>query len=136
MIFNLLIIHSHNRMPVSSNTRVLHTAAWDYLTSRLPDRFIRSPNVVKEAIMADINDLVQEFWRTSRDGADGVSVFAMRSLLKILQRCYGDLKVRFDILFPFLRLPSTKLIKMYRYPNSGPLLVLPPKVIQTSSEPN
>ena len=86
---------------MSSNTRVLHTAAWDYLTSRLPDRFVRSPNVVKEAIMTDINDFVQECWRTSRDGADGVSVFAMRSLLEILQRCYGDLKVRFDILFPF-----------------------------------
>ena len=134
MTFSLLIIHNHDRMPGSSNTRVLHSATWVYFTSRLPYRFICSPNVLKEAIMTDINDFVQEFWRTSRDGADGVSVFAMRSLLEILQRCYGDLKVRFDILFPFLRLPSTKLIKMYRYPNSGPLL--PPKVIQTPSEPN
>ena len=105
MTFSLLIIHNHHddRMPGSSNTRVLHSATWDYLTSRLPYRFICSPNVVKEAIMTDINDFVQEFWRTSRDGADGVSVFAMRRLLGILQKCYSN--VCFDI--AFLRLPST-----------------------------
>ena len=105
MTFSLLIIHNHDRMPVSSNTRVLHTAVWDYLTSRLPDRFIYSPKVVIEAIITDIDDLVQEFGRTSCDGAVGASIFATRRLLGILQNCYDYSKVCFDI--AFLRLPST-----------------------------
>jgi hypothetical protein len=86
MIFGLLIlIHNYDRR--SSITRVLHAATWDYLTSSLPDHFIRSPKVVKEAIMTDINDLVQEFWRTSTDEADRESFFAMRRLHEILRRC-------------------------------------------------
>jgi hypothetical protein len=93
MIFSPLIIYNHDRL--SSITRVLHTATWDYFTSRLPYRFIHSPEVVKEAIMADINDLLQEFWRTSTDGTDGESIFAMRRLHEILQQClevcfFGD----------------------------------------------
>ena len=40
---------------------------------------------LKEAIMADINELVEDFWRTSSHGADGKSYFAMRRLLEILQ---------------------------------------------------
>ena len=68
MIFSLSIIHNRDRM--SSITRVLHTTTWDYFTHHLPDRFFRSPRVVKEAIMTDINDLVQEF-RTSSDGPLG-----------------------------------------------------------------
>ena len=35
--------------------------------------------------MTDINDLVQEFWRTPNDGAVGTSFFAMRRLFEILQ---------------------------------------------------
>ena len=102
MTFSLLIIHSHDRMPVSSNTRVLHPATWVYFTSlQPPNRFMSSPKVVKEAIMKDVNDLVQEFWRTSRDGV-GATFFAMRHLFKILQECYENLEVCFDILFPFL----------------------------------
>ena len=92
MIFSLLIIHNHDRM--SSITRVLHTTTWDYFTSRLPDRFIHSPKVVKEAIMSDINDLVREFRRTSSDV--GASFFAMRRLFEILH----NLEVCFDII-PF-----------------------------------
>ena len=81
---------------MSSNARVLHPAIWDYFTSQLPNRFIRSlSKVVKEAIMTDINDLVQEFWRTSRDGV-GATFFAMRHLFRILQECY---EVCFHILF-------------------------------------
>ena len=72
---------------MSPIARVLHTATWNYFTSHLPGRFSRSPKEVKEAIMSVINDLVQEFWRTSSDGADGTSFFAMRRLLEILQRC-------------------------------------------------
>jgi hypothetical protein len=99
MIFSLLTIYNHVRM--SSIPRVLQTATWDYFTftSPLPDCFIRSPNVVKEAIMTDVNDLVQEFWRTSTDGTDGESIFAMRRLHEVLRGC---LEVCF-----FLRLPST-----------------------------
>ena len=89
----------------SSITRVLHTTTWGYFTQYLRDRFISSPKVVKEAIMTDINDLVQEFW-TSSDGADGASFIAMRRLLEILHGCLGFGKVCFDIIF-VLRLPST-----------------------------
>ena len=88
---------SHDRTP--SFTRVPHTTTWHYFTSHLPDRFSRSPKIVKEAIMTDINDLVQEFWRTSSgDEAIGASFFEMRRLLEILQECFDDLKVCFYIL--------------------------------------
>jgi hypothetical protein len=97
MIFNLLIIHNHDRM--SSTTRVLHTTTWDYFTSCLPDRFSHSPKSVKEAIMTDINDLVQEFCGTSSDV--GASFFAMRRLLEILRRCFNNLEVCFDYFFCF-----------------------------------
>ena len=95
MIFSLLIIHNRDRM--SSIARVLHTTTWDYFTNYLASRFIRSPKVVKEEIMANINGLVQEF-RMFRDGAIESSV-AMCRLLEILQVC-------FDII-PFLRLLLT-----------------------------
>ena len=78
---------------MSSITPVLHTATWNYFTSFLPDRFIRSPEVVKEVIMTDINELVQEFCRTSSDV--GASFFAMRYLLEILQQIF---EVCFDII--------------------------------------
>ena len=100
MIFSLLIIHKHDRM--SSISRVLHAATWVYFTSRLPYRFSRSPKAVKEAIMTDINDLVQEFWRTSSDGVVGPSFFAMRRLLKILQGCFDISEVCFDIISAFV----------------------------------
>ena len=61
---------------------------WNYFTSHLPDFFIRSPNVVREEIMADINDLVQEFRMSSRDGAVGESFVAMCRLREILQVCF------------------------------------------------
>jgi hypothetical protein len=104
MIFSLLIIHNHDR--TSSITRVLHTKTRDYFTPYLPVRFTSSPKEMQEAIMTDINDLVQEFWRTSSDGAGAVgeSFFAMLHLLEILQLCFDELKV---CIFPFLRLPST-----------------------------
>ena len=93
MIFSLLIIHNYDRR--SSITRVLHEATWNYFTSLLPGRFYRSPNVVKEVIITDIHDLIQEFWRTSTDGADGEPIFAMCRLHKIfgqsLEVCFfGD----------------------------------------------
>ena len=78
--------------------RVLHTATWDYFASRLSERFSRSPQVVKEAIMTDINNLVQEFRRTSRD--IGESLFAMRRLFEILQKCFG-IWVCFNIITVF-----------------------------------
>ena len=87
MNFSLLIIHNRDRM--SSITRVLHTTTWRYFTERLADRFIHSPNVVKEVIMADINDLVQEFWMSSRDGAIGESFVAMCRLLEIFKVCFN-----------------------------------------------
>ena len=86
MNFSLSIIHNRDRM--SSITRVLHTTTWDYFTEELAFRFGRSPKVVKEEIVADINDLVQEFRMSSRDGAVGESFIAMYRLLKILQVCF------------------------------------------------
>ena len=59
--------------------------------------------------MADINDLVQEFWRTSSDGAVGAPFYEMRRLLEILQRCIEFLDVSFNIVL-VLRL---QLIKIY-----------------------
>ena len=101
MISRPLIIHDHDRM--SFTTRVLHTTTWDFFTSRLPDHFSRSPKVVKEAIMTDINDLVQEFWRTSSDSDGGfeASFFAMRRLFELLQDCFDILEVSFDIVSVF-----------------------------------
>ena len=99
MIFNLLIILNHDR--ISSTTRVPHTTTWDYFASHLPKLFHRSPEVVKEAIMTDINDLVQDFWKTSSDGAIEVSFFEMRRFLEILQECIGLLEVCFDIVSVF-----------------------------------
>ena len=86
---------------MSSITRVLHTTTWNYFTSRLPDRFSRSPKVVKEAVMTDIDDLVQEFWRTSSNGVVEECFFAIHRLFDILQQCFNILKVCFDIIFVF-----------------------------------
>ena len=38
-----------------------------------------------EAIMTDINNLMQDFWRTSSDGADEAHFVEMRRLLEIFQ---------------------------------------------------
>ena len=88
---------------MSSITRVLHTTTWDYFTEHLPDRFIHSPQVVKEAIMTGIDDLVQEFWRTSSDDVEA-SLPAICCLNKILKVC---------LIFLLLRLPLTYLRKIY-----------------------
>ena len=96
MIFKVLITHKHDR--ISSITRVLHTETWVYFTSTLPGLFCCSPKTVKESIMTDINDLVQEFWMTSSDGAVVAPFFEMRRLLGILQKCFDHLDVCFDII--------------------------------------
>ena len=90
-LHSITTIHSRGRK--SPITRVLHAATWNYFTLRLSDHFLRSPKAVKEVIMTDINDLVQEFWRTSCDEAEA-SFFAMRRLLNIL-------KVNVDIISVF-----------------------------------
>ena len=56
--------------------------------------------------MTDINDLVQELWSTSNDGAVGASFFAMRNFGRLFESVF--------ILFPLLRLPLTWLRKIYR----------------------
>ena len=85
---------------MSSITRV-HTTAWQYFSRSLAVRFIRSPKEVKEEIMRDINDLVQEFL-TSSNGAVGASYVAMRRLFAILREY-----LNVCLIFSFLRLPST-----------------------------
>jgi hypothetical protein len=99
MIFSLLIIYNHDRK--SPITSVIRTKTWNYFTSYLSDHFGRCPKAVKQAIMTDINDLLQDFWRTSSDGVVGTSLFAMRRLHEILQQCFN---VCFNI-YPFARLP-------------------------------
>ena len=95
MIFGLLNNHNHDNR-VTSITRILHITTWDYFTSRLPYRLILSQKVVREAIMTELNDLVQELWRTSSDEADRTSLFAMHRLLGILGRCFNHSEVCFD----------------------------------------
>ena len=80
---------------MSSITRV-HSTTWYHFSSHLPEGFSRSPQVVKEAIITDIDDLIEEFRRTSSDV--GASFFAMRRLLDILQ---DILDVCFDIISIF-----------------------------------
>ena len=86
MNFSLLIIHNRDRM--SSITRVLHATTWRYFTKELAFRFRHIPKVVMEEIMADINDLVQEFRMSSRDGAIGESFVGMCRLREILRVCF------------------------------------------------
>ena len=117
MIFDLSIIHEYDR--TSSITTVLHTTTWAYFTKRLPYLFVRSPNIVKEAIITDVNDLVQEFWETSSDGAVGASLFAMRRLLKILDGCHLISAVCSDIISVFATVVSAD--KIYRCPTSPTL---------------
>ena len=112
----------------SSITRVVHAKTWNYLASHLPDHFIRSSKVVKEAIITAINDLVQEFWRTSTDEVNGESIFAMRRLHEILQRC---LEVCF-----FWRLPSTWLIKSRCGQTPNPGTLTPSWTLTTHPESN
>ena len=85
MILCLLFIHNHDRK--SYITRVLRTTTWVYFSYRLPGCFTYSPKAVKEAIMSDIDNLVQEFWRISSDNDVGASFFAMRRL-RIILECY------------------------------------------------
>ena len=89
-----IVIHDHDRM--SSITRVLHTSTWDFFSSHLADGFSQSPKVVQEAIITDIDDLVEKFRRTSSDV--GASFFAVHRLLHILQDIF---EVCFDITFVF-----------------------------------
>ena len=134
MIFSIFIIHNHYRM--SSSTRVLHTATWDYFTSHLSDFFKVSPIVVKETIVTDINDLVQEFWSfwsTSSDEAVGTSFFAMRNLLDILQK-YNS-RVCFHIISVFAAVNAVDLlILIYRCNFS--VFPSPSRTLTTESMPN
>ena len=81
---------------MSSITRV-HATTWNYFANSLSDRFIRSPKVVQQEIMTDINDLVQEF-QTSSNGAIAESLFAMRRLYEIVLECFHLFNVCFDII--------------------------------------
>ena len=121
MIFSLLIIHNHDRM--SSITRVLHTTTWNFFTSRLPHRFCCSPKEVMEAIMADINDLVQEFWGTSGDGTVGASLIPMHLLFEILRGCFDNFKVCLDVAAVDLADKNLQWLTNPSSPDYSPLLV-------------
>ena len=89
---------------MSSITNV-HASTWNYFANSLSKRFIRSPKVVMEEIMTDINDLVQEF-QTSSNGAFAECLFSMRRLFEILLKCFQLFNVCFDII-SVLRSTST-----------------------------
>jgi hypothetical protein len=133
MIFSLLIIHTHDRLSSESITRVLHLATWDYFTSHLPNHFSHSPIVVKEAIMTNINYLMQEFWMISSDGGVGESFFEMRRLLNILQVCFDNLKVCFDIISIFATAVDLA-DEIYRCRIAG--IIMPSWTLTTESESN
>ena len=110
---------------------VLHRTTWVYFTSRLPSSFIYSPYVVKEAIMTDINDLVQEVWTTSNDGT---SFFAMLCLFEFFQKCFDPL-VCFVIFSVFAAAVDLEK-KNYRHSPSF-LSTLPPRILaKPNSETN
>ena len=65
--------------------------------------------------MTAIDDLVQEFWRTSSDGLVGASFFPMRRLLEILQGCFRSFKVCFDIISVFAETVPSFTIAISRF---------------------
>ena len=107
MVFRLFIIHNRDRMSSIIRVQILHTTTWDYFTSHLPDRFIRSSKVVKEAIMTDIKDSMQELHRNSSDVVTRASFFEMRCLLKILQGCFD-----FEVCFYIIQVAVLRLADM------------------------
>ena len=120
---------------MSSITRVSHAATWDYFTSYLPEHFSSSSKVVKEAIITDINDLVQEFWKVSSDGTVGASFFEMRRLFEILQKCFDNLEVRFYIsVFAIGFDLADKSNRCGQTPIPGTMT--PNRTLTTQSEPN
>jgi hypothetical protein len=108
---------------MTSTTRVLNIATWEYFSSCLPGRFFRSPKVVKEEIMKDINDLVQEFWRTSSGGVVGASLLAMRRLFAILNVRFHNSEGCFDIISVFVNAIrfADKILQMSVLPWNCPL---------------
>ena len=93
-------------------TRISSITRWFYATTTwgnfwphvFPTLFILSPNIVKGSIMADINDLVQEFRKSSREGDVASEMFPFFSkcfiCLKFLEGNFWN--VCFDRCF-FLR---------------------------------
>ncbi|KAF8801464.1 hypothetical protein BYT27DRAFT_7147456 [Phlegmacium glaucopus] len=77
---------------IHSTTRLPHSATWDYVTSHLPRRFIASPKQVRDAIMTNINELTQEFWKISNSGAVDVFFPAMFCLMRILKKDVKETK--------------------------------------------
>ena len=131
MILGLVNFQNHDTGRMSSITQVLHITTWIFFLFRLPYRFIRLPEEVKEMIMTDINDLVKEFWRISSDGTVEASFFAMRCLFEILQTCFHDLEVCFVSVF----VTAVDLAdKIYR--SRIPGIIPPSPTLTTVSEPN
>ena len=125
----LQTIHNHHR--VSSITRSLHTVTWVYFTSCLPDIFSRSPIGVKEAIMTDINDFVEEFSGTSSDQAVWASCFALCRLFEFLQRC-SEILVCFSILVTAVNLTDVKIIRRQQFSST----ISPSQTLMAESETN
>ena len=106
---------------MSSITRVLHTTTWVFFAGHLPELFSSSPKEVMEVIMADINDLVKEFWKSSSDGAVGTSLIAMRRLFEIMHGCLNELEVCFNIISVFVTAVDLANKNLQRFSNSWAL---------------
>ena len=99
-----LQIQNYDRIP--STQLLLHGKTWAHIKTYLPDDFIHCPEVVRDAIMMDIDNLLQEFWKTSNVGAVDVQCFtSIRLLLDILSVCLN---------ITFSRLQLTLLITTNR----------------------
>ncbi|KAF8816495.1 hypothetical protein BYT27DRAFT_7182051 [Phlegmacium glaucopus] len=70
---------------IHSTTQLPHSATWGYVKFHLPRRFITSPRRVKDAIITDITELIQEFWKISDNELVDVFFTAMLCLGWILE---------------------------------------------------
>ena len=95
-----LQIQKYDRIP-STKLR-LHGKTWDHIKTYLPDDFIHCPEVVRDAIMMDIDNLLQEFWKTADIGAVDVRRFTLiRLLLDILRVCLNITYFYFTTIIDF-----------------------------------
>jgi hypothetical protein len=81
--------------------------------------------------MAEINDLVQDFWRTSNDGDVGASILAMRRLHDILRQCLVTSEVCFDVISVFANAVDDRIHRIWH--TSIPGTVPPSQILTTES---
>ncbi|KAF8816488.1 hypothetical protein BYT27DRAFT_7182040 [Phlegmacium glaucopus] len=75
---------------IGRSWRPPHSKTWDYVKFHLSRYFIESPKPVRDTIMADINELTQEFWKISNSGAVDVFFTAMLYLMRIFKKIHSE----------------------------------------------